>query len=101
MRDRLLKRRAAQSLIPRLAPPFDREVVEPGLGEVMRDSLGLRASKDERLRCPAVQRLAAALEQAIVGRVLDQRVLEAIVRVMARALGDEEIRASEPVERRL
>ena len=49
----------------------------------------------------AVQRLAAALEQAVVGRVLDQRVLEAIARLMARALGEEEVRAGEPVERGL
>ena len=49
----------------------------------------------------AVQRLAPALEQAVVGRVLDQRVLEAIARLMARAFGDEEVRAGEPVERGL
>ena len=48
-----------------------------------------------------MQRLAAALEQAVVGRVLDQRVLEAIVRLAARALGDEEVRVGEPVERGL
>ena len=48
-----------------------------------------------------MQRLAAALEQAVVGRILDQRVLEAIARLMACALGDEEVRAGEPVERRL
>ena len=48
-----------------------------------------------------MQRLAAALEQAVVGRVLDQRVLEAIVRLMARALGDNEVRGGEPVERGL
>ena len=47
-----------------------------------------------------MQRLPAALEQAVVGRVLDQRMLEALVRLMARPLGDEEIRIGEPVERR-
>jgi len=33
----------------------------------------------------AVQRLPAALEQAVVGRILDQSVLETIVRLTARA----------------
>jgi hypothetical protein len=37
----------------------------------------------------AVQRLAAALQQAVVGRVLDQRVLEAIDRLRAGALDEE------------
>ena len=41
-----------------------------GLG---RAALGLIA---QDLGSPAMQRLAAALEQALVGRVLDQRVLE-------------------------
>ena len=40
----------------------------------------------------AVQRLAAAPEQAVVSRVLNQRVLEAIVRRMTGALDDEEVR---------
>jgi hypothetical protein len=40
MGDRLLERRAAQSLVARLAPPFDGEVVEPGLGEMVRDDFG-------------------------------------------------------------
>ena len=31
MGDRLLEGRAAQGLVARLAPPFDREIVEPGL----------------------------------------------------------------------
>ena len=105
MGDRFLEGRPAQGLVARSSPPFDREVVESGLGEVMGD--------DFRLGCSAVgliapdfggatvQRLAAALEQALVGCVLDQRVLEAIVRLMARALGDEEVRAGEPVQRGL
>src|SRR5208337_5286336 len=48
-----------------------------------------------------VQRLAATLEQAVVGRVLDQRMFEAVVRSRAGVLGDEEVRAREPVERGL
>ena len=37
----------------------------------------------QNFRSAAVQRLAPALEQAIVGRVLDQRVLETIGRLPA------------------
>ena len=58
-----------------------------------RRALGIVA---QDFRGAAVQRLAAALEQAVVGRVLDQRVLEAIVRLRAGALGEEEVRAGEP-----
>jgi hypothetical protein len=47
-----------------------------------------------------MQHLPAALEKIFVGRVLDQRVLEAVVRLTARPLGDEEIRVGELVERR-
>src|SRR5580704_13319499 len=101
MGDRLLEGRAAQSLVARLAPPFDCKIVESSLGEMVRDRLRLGLGFDQRFSRAAVQRLAAALEQAVVGRVLDQRVLEAIVRLMARALGDNEVRGGEPVERGL
>ena len=105
MADGLLEGGAAQGLVAALAPPFDGEIVEAGLREMMGDdfwrgcgALGLIA---QDFRGAAVQRLAAAFQQAVVRRVLDQRVLEAIVRLMARAFGDEEVRAGEPIERRL
>ena len=105
MGDRLLESRAAKGLVARFAPPFDREVVEAGLREMMGDDFRLGRGAPELIAQnfggAAVQRLAAALEQAVVGRILDQRMLEAIVRLMARALGDEEVRAGEPVERGL
>ena len=105
MGDRLLEGRAAQGLIARLAPPFDREFVEAGPGEMMGDDFRLRRRglwlSDQDFRRAAVQRLAAALEQALVGRVLDQRVLEAIANLQARALGDKEVRVGEPLERGL
>ena len=66
--------------------------------------LGVRAIGElvvQSLRDAAVQRLAAALEQVFVGRVLDQRVLEAIIRLTAGTLGDEDVRAGEPTERGL
>ena len=46
----------------------------------------------------AVQRLAAALEQALVGGVLDQRVLEAVVRLRRRALDEQNIGLGEPLQ---
>ena len=103
MGDGLLEGGAAQRLVAGLAPPFDGEVVEAGLGEVVGDDFRLGRSAlggiAQDFGGATVQRLAAALEQAVVGRVLDQRVLEAIARLMARALGDEEVGAGEPVER--
>jgi len=67
MRYRLLKSRAAQRLVARLAPPFDREIVEAGFGEMMRDDLrfGRRALRlsDQDFRGAAMQRLAAALSR--------------------------------------
>ena len=48
-----------------------------------------------------MQRLAAALEQALVGRVLDQRVLEAIVGLRRRALDKQEVGVGKPIQRRL
>ena len=45
MRDRLGECRAAQRLIARLAPPFDREIVDAGLGEMMREHFGLGAAR--------------------------------------------------------
>ena len=83
MRNRLLEGGAAQGLVARSSPPFDREIVEAGFGEMMGDDFGLGRRALEILaqdfRGAAVQRLAAALEQALVSRILDQRMLEAIV----------------------
>jgi hypothetical protein len=88
--DRLLESRAAQSLIARLAPPFDREIIEAGLGEMSRDRLRLGHCAlrllEQAFGGAPMECLAAALEQAVVGRVLDQGVLEAIVGTRRRAL---------------
>src|SRR5208282_694454 len=48
-----------------------------------------------------VQGEAAALEQVFVGRVLDQRVLEAIVRVWRQALDQQDVRLGKPLQRLL
>jgi hypothetical protein len=64
-------------LISGLAPPFDRGVVETGLREMMGNRLGFgRCAFAQDFRCPGMQPLTAALEQAVIGRVLDQRVLK-------------------------
>ena len=105
IRNRLLEGRASQGLVAGLAPPFDFEVVETGLGEMMRDKLrlGRRALGlvAQDFSGAAVQRLAAAPEQALVGCVLDQRVLEAIDRLAAGALDEQEVRVDQPIERRI
>src|SRR5271167_5005243 len=101
MGNRFLESGAAESLIARLAPPFNRKIVEPGLGEMMGDDLGFGVSVAQGLGGAAVQRLAAAPEQALVGGVLDQRVLEAIVRLRPAALDDQKVGLSEPLQRRV
>ena len=98
MGDRLLEGRAAQRLVAGLAPPFDGEVVEAGLCEMMGDRFGLGVRLAQRLGRAAVQRLTAALEQAVVGRVLDQRVLEAIVGLRRSALDKQEVGVGKPIQ---
>ena len=68
MGDRLLEGRAAQSLVAGLAPPFDREIVEAGLGEMMGDdfrlgrgALGLSRRISAARRCSAWRRLLSRL----------------------------------------
>ena len=90
MRDRFLVGRTAQRLIARPSPPFNRKFIEPSFGEMPRENFGRRARvfllMQEDFAGAAVERPAAALKQAVVGRILDQRVLEAIICVRAAAL---------------
>src|SRR6516162_5731396 len=92
MRDRFLVGRTMQRLIARPSPPFNRKFVEPSFGEVTRENFGRRARVvlliQEDFAGAAVERPAAALRQAVVGRVLDQRVLKAINCVRATGLDD-------------
>ena len=83
MRDRLLKGRAAKREIARLAPVFNRGLGEARLGEVMGDQF--RFSLDDTREFFAqgfgdapMQDLPPAPQQAFVGRVLHERVLEAV-----------------------
>ena len=99
MGDRLLEGGAAQGLVAGLAPPFDREIVEAGLREMMGDRFGFgRCAFAQDFGCAAMQRLAAALEQAVVGRVLDQRVLEAIVGLRRSALDEQKVGVGKPIQ---
>ena len=106
MGNRLLEGRAAQSLIPGLSPIFDRRVAEAGLREMMRERfrLGGRAVREliaQRLGGATVKRLAAAFEQVLVGRVLDQRVLETIFGVRRQAFDQQDVGLGEFFERGL
>ena len=101
MGDRLLEGRAAERVVARSSPPFDCRIVEPGLGEMMGDRLGLGVRVEQRLGRAAMQRLAPALQETLVGRVADQRVLEAIERIRRRAFDEEKIGFGEAFEGRL
>ena len=101
MGDRLLEGRTAERLVARLPPPFDGEIVETSLGEMMGDRFGLGVRVAQRLGGAAVKRLAAALEQALVGRVLDQRVLETVGGGRRGAVDEQKIGFREAIERGL
>ena len=82
----LLERRAAERLVAGPAPPFDRRLVEPGLGQMVRDEF--RLGRRDRRELPSqgigdlpVQDLPPAPEQGFVGRVLYQRMLEGVARI--------------------
>ena len=100
MGDRLLEGRAPQGLVARLAPPFDGEIVEARLCEMARDRLRLPLGLNKRLRRAPVQRLPAALQEAVVGRVLNQRMLKAVDRLRRDALYEEKVRLQETVQSR-
>ena len=68
---------------------------------MMGNRFGLGVRVAQRLGRAAVKRLAAALEQAVIGRVLDQRMLEAVGRLRADALDEQDVGRGEPVERGL
>ena len=81
VRDRLVGGRAADRQLARLAPEFDRLLVQAGFGAVLRDQLG-RFSKTSgsprRARDPPVQLGAALAQHGVVRGLLDQDVLEGV-----------------------
>ena len=69
---------------------------------MMGDRLGLgRCAFAQDFGSPGMQRLTAALEQAVVGGILDQRVLEAVGRLRSIALDEQNVGLGEPLQRRL
>src|SRR5258708_4846240 len=102
MGDRLLERRPAQRLIARLPPPFNRKIVEPSLCEMMRNDLWLSRRAlwvvAQEFSGAAVQRLPPALKLTIVGRVLNQRMLEAIGGLRWSALDEQNVGVGEPIQ---
>ena len=83
MRDSLLERRATQGEIACLAPIFDRRFNEAGLREVVGEQfrLGIDDGREffaQGLGDATVQDLPAAPQEALVGSVLNQRVLERV-----------------------
>jgi len=86
MRDRFFEGRAAKREIAGLAPIFDRGLREASLGEMMGDQLRLglddiREFFAQGFGDAAVQDLPPALQEALVSRVLHQRVLEDVTSV--------------------
>ena len=91
MRNRLLERRTAQSVLSRVAPPFDCQIFDAGRSEMTSDRLRFRLSRDERRGRASVQRLTTASQEAVVGRVLNQRMLEAVGRLWRDAIDEEKV----------
>ena len=91
------ERRSAWS--PALPHHSIASIVEPSLGEMMGDRLGFgRCGFAQDFGRAGMQRLAAALEQAVVGRVLDQRVLEAIISLRRSALDKQKVGVGKPIQ---
>jgi len=100
MGGRLLERRAAERLVAGLTPPFDRRLVEPGLGQMMGDEFRLGRRDRGELAAQgigdlSVQDLPPAPEQGFVSRVLDQRVLEGVARIGRHARAEQQLRLFE------
>ena len=89
--DCLDHRKARQRSLPSFAPPFDSRVWHAGLGEVMGKQLRLDRSSTREivaqgLADAAMQSQPPALEQVLISRVLNERVLEAVVSIWRKAL---------------
>src|SRR5262249_3803354 len=96
--------RSVQRPVTRLDPPFDGSFVQSSLREMMGDDLRLdlgycREPIAQGLGNAPVQDLSAALKQVLVGRVLQQRWLEAVDRVRRIAAAKYKLRVLELGER--
>ena len=86
MCDRLGIGRTFQGLLAGLAPPFEGYSVQPGFSEVKCQNFRLGLGDDWKLVAQniadvLVEQLPPALEQALVSRFLNERMLEAISRL--------------------
>jgi type II secretory ATPase GspE/PulE/Tfp pilus assembly ATPase PilB-like protein len=86
-----------------LSPAGDRFFDEPGFGVMLCEELGLavhqlRGTGFERLGDLRVQLLPGAAQQAVVSRVLHQRVLEAIDRIGRDASLEDQLGSNEASE---
>jgi hypothetical protein len=82
-RDRFLESGTMQRLVAGFAPPFDGRVGQTRLREVMRQHfrLGRRSVREaiaQNLGDAPMEHLPPTLEKIFVGRILNERVLEAI-----------------------
>src|ERR1700728_3198640 len=89
MGHRLLEGGTAQCVLPRIAPPFDCQTFGTGGSEMISDRLRFRLSSDQRRGCAFVQRLTAASQEAVIRRVLNQRMLEAVGHLRRQAVNEE------------
>src|SRR5215469_6986136 len=98
-RAKAYKRKALRPLSC-LAPPFDSGLGHARLGEVMRQQFRFGRSGASKFVAQgfadaAVQSLAPTLEQILISRILNERVLEAIVGIGRQALDKEDVRLGE------
>ena len=95
--------RALGGMLAGAPPVTNRHGGQPGLREVVRKQLGrgsqsVREAFLERLGDPGVQLLALAAQQAVVGRVPHQRVLEDVGRVRRHAAAEDQLGRDQPVQ---
>ena len=83
-------RRAFQRVLAGLAPPLEGHRVQPRFSEVICQDFRLGPGDDRKLVAQdfanvLMEQLPAALEQALVGRFLNERMLEAIAHFRRRS----------------
>ena len=80
----------------RVGPLFGAGVVAAQLLGLVPNALG--EALPERVGDPRVELLAAAAQERLIGRLLDQRVLEGVGRLRRSAAAQEHPRAHQPIE---
>ena len=93
------ERRSASS--PALPHHSIAKSLTPGRSEMTSDRLRFRLSSDERRGRASVQRLTTAFQEAVVGRVLNQRMLETVGRLWRDAIDEEKVCVHETSPKRI